>query len=81
MIATSIYYSNNNQDNFNTESNNSNLIFLAGIIPSIYFLTKGHEKANEAVNHYNKEKGYSVYRVIQRNHQNNKTSLVFSTSS
>jgi len=80
MIATGIYYSNNNQDNFETESNNSNLIFLAGIVPAIYFLTKGHEKANEAVNHYNKEKGYSIYPMIQRNDQNNKASLVFSTS-
>jgi hypothetical protein len=80
LIATTIYYSNNNQDNFDTESNNSNLIFLTGIIPAIYFLTKGHEKANEAVNHYNKEKGYSVYPVIQRNDQNDKASLVFSTT-
>jgi hypothetical protein len=80
MIATSIYYSNNNQDNFDTESNNSNLIFLAGIIPAIYFLTKGHEKVNEAVNHYNEEKGYSLYPVIQRDDLNNKASLVFSTS-
>tara|TARA_Y100000385_G_C12757057_1_gene493495 strand:+ start:106 stop:609 length:504 start_codon:yes stop_codon:yes gene_type:complete len=80
LLATSIYYSNNNQDNSDIESNNSNIIFLAGIIPAIYFLTKGHEKATEAVNHYNKEKGYSLYPMIQRIDQNSKASLVFSTT-
>lgn len=80
MIAASIYYSNNNQDNFDTRRNNSNLIFLAGVVPAIYFLRKGHDKVDEAVNQYNKEKSYSVYPAIQQINQHSETSIVFSTS-
>jgi hypothetical protein len=80
MIASTIYYSNNNSDNFRAQKNNTNLIFLAGIVPSIYFLNEGQKKADEAVNHYNKEMGFSVYPIFQRVDQKNQASLVFSTS-
>lgn len=43
-------------------------------------MTKGHEKADEAVNHYNKEKGYSLYPVIQQTDENSTASLVFSAT-